>query len=140
MGASAQSGIEPRIFRIFISYASEDLPIAAAIGTCLKIALGDFFAEVNLDKWTPAAWPGRSHRDRTQSEASEDRRLHHRVYGRREAEPWLHRLGSGLFRSRYGNYHGPSEDRSLLGYSASDISGRGKEFPLGLRTVTGWRR
>jgi hypothetical protein len=51
MGASAQSGIEPRIFRIFISYASEDLPIAAAIGTCLKIALGDFFAEVNLDKW-----------------------------------------------------------------------------------------
>jgi hypothetical protein len=51
MGASAQPGIEPRIFRIFISYASEDLPIAAAIGTCLKIALGDFFAEVNLDKW-----------------------------------------------------------------------------------------
>jgi hypothetical protein len=51
MGSSAQPGIEPRIFRIFISYASEDLPIAAAIGTCLKIALGDFFAEVNLDKW-----------------------------------------------------------------------------------------
>ncbi len=45
------SGQEPRIFRIFISYASEDLPIAAAIGNCLKVALGDFFAEVNLDKW-----------------------------------------------------------------------------------------
>jgi TIR domain len=50
MAASAQPGLEPRIFRIFISYASEDLPIAAAIGTCLKTALGDFFAEVNLDK------------------------------------------------------------------------------------------
>jgi hypothetical protein len=51
MGADVQPGIEPRVFRIFISYASEDLPIAAAIGTCLKLALGDFFAEVNLDKW-----------------------------------------------------------------------------------------
>jgi hypothetical protein len=51
MASSAQPGIEPRIFRIFISYASEDLPIASAIGSCLKIALGDFFAEVNLDKW-----------------------------------------------------------------------------------------
>jgi hypothetical protein len=51
MAASAQPGMEPRIFRIFISYASEDLPIAAAIGSCLKVALGDFFAEVNLDKW-----------------------------------------------------------------------------------------
>ncbi len=51
MAARAETGNEPRIFRIFISYASEDLPIASAIGTCLKIALGDFFAEVNLDKW-----------------------------------------------------------------------------------------
>ena len=50
MAARAQTGIEPRVFRIFISYASEDLPIAAAIGSCLKVALGDF-AEVNLDKW-----------------------------------------------------------------------------------------
>jgi hypothetical protein len=49
MAAGAQP--EPRIFRIFISYASEDLPIAAAIGSCFKVALGDFFAEVNLDKW-----------------------------------------------------------------------------------------
>ncbi len=51
MAAGAQPGTEPRVFRIFISYASEDLPIAAAIGTCLKTALGDLFAEVNLDKW-----------------------------------------------------------------------------------------
>ncbi len=45
------SGVEPRIFRIFIGYASEDLPIAEAIGGCFKAALGEFFAEVNLDKW-----------------------------------------------------------------------------------------
>ena len=51
MAAGAQPRIEPRVFRIFISYASEDLPVAAAIGSCLKVALGDFFAEVNLDKW-----------------------------------------------------------------------------------------
>jgi TIR domain len=51
MAASTQPVIEPRVFRVFISYASEDLPIAAAIGSCLKVALGDFFAEVNLDKW-----------------------------------------------------------------------------------------
>jgi len=51
MAARAQTGVEPRVFRIFISYASEDLPIAAAIGSCLKVALGDYFAEVNLDKW-----------------------------------------------------------------------------------------
>jgi hypothetical protein len=51
MLTSAQPGTEPRVFRIFISYASEDLPIAAAIGSCLRVALGDFFAEVNLDRW-----------------------------------------------------------------------------------------
>lgn len=51
MATGAQLETEPRIFRIFISYASEDLPIAAAIGNCFKTALGDFFAEVNLDKW-----------------------------------------------------------------------------------------
>jgi hypothetical protein len=39
-----------RIFRIFISYASEDLSIATAIATCFKTALPDFFAEVNIDK------------------------------------------------------------------------------------------
>jgi hypothetical protein len=51
MSARALTGIEPRIFRIFISYASEDVAIAAAIGSCLKVALGEFFAEVCLDKW-----------------------------------------------------------------------------------------
>jgi len=51
MSARAQTGIEPRIFRVFISYASEDFAIAAAIGSCLKVALGEFFAEVCLDKW-----------------------------------------------------------------------------------------
>jgi len=39
-----------RVFRIFISYASEDLAIATAVASCFKTALPDFFAEVNLDK------------------------------------------------------------------------------------------
>jgi TIR domain len=42
---------EPRIFQIFVSYASEDFSIAEAIGKCLKVALGDVFAEINMDKW-----------------------------------------------------------------------------------------
>jgi hypothetical protein len=41
---------ERRVFRIFISYASEDLAIATAVASCFKMALPDFFAEVNLDK------------------------------------------------------------------------------------------
>ena len=41
---------EPRIFRVFISYASEDKSIALAMAKCLTVALGDFFAEVYLDK------------------------------------------------------------------------------------------
>jgi hypothetical protein len=41
---------EQRVFRIFISYASEDLTIATAIASCFKTALPDFFAEVNFDK------------------------------------------------------------------------------------------
>jgi hypothetical protein len=41
---------EQRVFRIFISYASEDLAIATAAASCFKTALPDFFAEVNLDK------------------------------------------------------------------------------------------
>ncbi len=41
---------ERRVFRIFISYASEDLAIATAVASCFKTALPDFFAEVNLDK------------------------------------------------------------------------------------------
>jgi hypothetical protein len=39
-----------RVFRIFISYASEDLAIATAVASCFKTALPDFFAEVNIDK------------------------------------------------------------------------------------------
>jgi hypothetical protein len=41
---------QQHVFRIFISYASEDLAIATAIATCFKTALPDFFAEVNLDR------------------------------------------------------------------------------------------
>lgn len=48
------TGISPvserRVFRIFISYASEDLAIATAVASCFKAALPDFFAEINLDK------------------------------------------------------------------------------------------
>jgi hypothetical protein len=51
MMAAAQPRTEPRIFRIFVSYASEDYVIAEAIATCLKLALPALFAEVNLDKW-----------------------------------------------------------------------------------------
>jgi hypothetical protein len=39
-----------RVFRIFISYASEDVAIATAVASCFKAALPDFFAEVNFDK------------------------------------------------------------------------------------------
>lgn len=41
---------EQRVFRIFISYASEDLAVATAVASCFKTALPDFFAEVNFDK------------------------------------------------------------------------------------------
>jgi len=41
---------EQRVFRIFLSYASEDLAIATAIASCFKAALPDFFAEVTYDK------------------------------------------------------------------------------------------
>jgi hypothetical protein len=41
---------EQRVFRVFISYASEDLAIATAAAVCFKTALPDFFAEVNFDK------------------------------------------------------------------------------------------
>jgi hypothetical protein len=41
---------EKRIFRIFISYASEDSTIAAAIANSFRTALPAFFAEVNFDK------------------------------------------------------------------------------------------
>ena len=39
-----------RVFRIFISYASEDLAIATAVATCFRTALPDFFAEISLDR------------------------------------------------------------------------------------------
>ena len=39
-----------RKFRVFISYASEDLAIANAIHKSLSVALGDIFAEINIDK------------------------------------------------------------------------------------------
>jgi hypothetical protein len=50
MAAASRSELEPRIFRIFVSYAPEDLSVAEAIYTCLKVALGDVFTEVYLDK------------------------------------------------------------------------------------------
>ena len=53
MGAAGQVSLqsEPRVSRIFISYASQDLPIALAIANAFGIALGDGFAEINIDKW-----------------------------------------------------------------------------------------
>ena len=42
MATGAVLRIEPHIFRIFVSYASEDYCIAEAIATCLKLGLPDF--------------------------------------------------------------------------------------------------
>ena len=39
----------PELLRIFISYASEDIPIATAIFKCLRSALGEF-SEINIDR------------------------------------------------------------------------------------------
>ena len=50
MAAGVLPVVERRVFRIFISYASEDLAIATAVAGCFKTALPDFFAEINLDK------------------------------------------------------------------------------------------
>ena len=50
MGSGNFTVPEQRVFRIFISYASEDLAITAAVASCFKTALPDFFAEVNFDK------------------------------------------------------------------------------------------
>jgi hypothetical protein len=49
MGAASLAVPEQRVFRIFISYASEDKAIAAAVASCFKAALPDFFAEVEID-------------------------------------------------------------------------------------------
>ncbi len=43
---------EPRVLRIFISYASEDLKIAHAVASALAGALPDGFAEICFDKWS----------------------------------------------------------------------------------------
>jgi hypothetical protein len=40
----------PRAFRIFISYASQEIAVASAVASCFRAALPDFFAEVNFDK------------------------------------------------------------------------------------------
>lgn len=43
----------PRILRMFISYASEDLQLANAIANGLRSSLGESpFAEVNFDRWS----------------------------------------------------------------------------------------
>jgi hypothetical protein len=49
--AAADALAQPtaRRFRVFISYASEDYPVAEAIRKCLNLALGDM-AEVNIDR------------------------------------------------------------------------------------------
>jgi len=53
MGAAGQVSLqsEPRVLRIFISYASQDLQIALAIANAFRVALGDGLAEINIDKW-----------------------------------------------------------------------------------------
>ena len=54
MGAAGQVSLqsEPRVSRIFISYASQDLPIALAIANAFRISLSHVFAEIiNIDKW-----------------------------------------------------------------------------------------
>ena len=51
MGTQPARQTEPRILRIFISYASEDLKIAHAIASGLNDALPEGFSEVCFDKW-----------------------------------------------------------------------------------------
>jgi hypothetical protein len=50
MSTGALGVPEQRVFRIFVSYASEDSTIAAAVASCFKTALPDFFSEVNFAK------------------------------------------------------------------------------------------
>ena len=49
MSAATLTVPQQRVFRIFISYASEDLAITTAAASCFKAALPDFFAEINFD-------------------------------------------------------------------------------------------
>jgi hypothetical protein len=51
MAPQPQQRQEPRILRIFISYASEDLNIALAIARALNDTLPETFVEVCFDKW-----------------------------------------------------------------------------------------
>jgi hypothetical protein len=51
MNPQASRQAEPRILRIFISYASEDLNVALAVARGLSDALPEGFADVCLDKW-----------------------------------------------------------------------------------------
>jgi len=41
---------KPPVLKIFISYAHEDLPVATAVVKCLRTALGNVFASVNIDR------------------------------------------------------------------------------------------
>src|SRR5215475_14686484 len=51
MGSPSQAPTEPRVLRIFISYASEDLAIAKAIATGFSDSLPLGHADVCFDKW-----------------------------------------------------------------------------------------
>jgi hypothetical protein len=52
MSSPTHATAQPRILRLFISYASEDLKLAVAIASGLRSALGEYFAEINLDRWS----------------------------------------------------------------------------------------
>ena len=52
MSSPTPAMAQPRILRMFISYASEDLKLAVAIASGLRSALGEYFAEINFDRWS----------------------------------------------------------------------------------------
>jgi hypothetical protein len=51
MGTRPQPPVEPRVLRIFVSYASEDLPIAKAVAMGFRDSLPVGHADVCFDKW-----------------------------------------------------------------------------------------
>src|SRR5215469_6147223 len=51
MATQSPEQVEPRILRIFVSYASEDLLIAKAIATAFRDSLPAGHADVCFDKW-----------------------------------------------------------------------------------------
>jgi len=51
MATQPQAQPEPRILRVFVSYASEDILIATAIATAFRDSLPAGFADVCFDKW-----------------------------------------------------------------------------------------